>query len=248
MILPTASLLQSLGVRLRPDLWAAALAPACQDHDITTRLRLASFLAETLHEAQLYAILVENLNYSAEGLIQTWPYRFPFALAQSLGRTPAHPANQRAIAERVYGGRMGNGQEGSGDGYLYRGRGLLQHTGKAQYVTLAALLRLPLAALPALLETPPGAARAAAAWWDSRGCNAVADRADVGSVRQIIDGGGIGLADVQIIYAAALRLIPAGGPLSGRPAPVVPRPVQATPQPDPADTLNGAEFTNLNGA
>ncbi len=187
--------------------WADALDDACRAYAITTRPRLAHFLATVLHESGDLTRVVENLNHSAEGLMRIWPHRFEAEDARRWGRTPDHPADERAIAERAYGGRMGNGPAGSGDGYLFRGRGLIQVTGRENYRTAGAALGVPLSALPRWMETREGAARSAAWWWNAHGCNALADDGDIVALRRRVNGGVLGLDDVRARFARVLAAL-----------------------------------------
>ena len=196
---PTASLLRRLGGH-QTAMWAAALAAPCADAGITTPARLAAFLANVLHETGGFARLVENMSYSAERLVQVWPSRFPdLAAARPFARKP------KALAERVYGGRMGNIHPG--DGWRFRGRGLLQTTGRDNYARLAQATGRALDDLPAWLETPAGAAESATRFWAWRGCNAPADAGDLEQVRRMINGGLIGMADGARQHRAALAAI-----------------------------------------
>ena len=188
--------------------WSPLLTAACVANSITTRLRLAAFLPNVTVESANLSTLVENLNYSADALVNRWPSHFTDDEADLYGRTDEHPADQRQIAEHAYGGRMGNGPVGSGDGWLYRGRGCIQLTGKANYMALAKVAGIPLEQLPALLETRAGAANSAAAFWRGAGCNALADGGDIVRVGRAVNGGTIGLLAVQALYAKALALIP----------------------------------------
>ena len=207
-ITPSADLLRRLGVA-DAEGWAAALVPACAEREIATRPRLAHFLANVLHETGDFRRLRESLNYTPEALRRTWPGRFSDADAERWGRKPGQPADERAIAERAYGGRMGNGPEGVGDGFLFRGRGLIQLTGRANYEAAARAFGLAVRNLPSWLETREGAARAAAWWWQAHGCNALADSDDLVALRRRVNGGLIGLEDVR---ARLRRVLDAIGP------------------------------------
>lgn len=170
--------------------FAGPLTAAMREFDIGTPARAAAFLAQIGHESASLAHLEENLAYSAEALRRTWPARFPTeALARQFARQP------EAIAERVYGGRLGNGPEGSGDGWRYRGRGLIQLTGRANYREFGQRLGLPLDADPDLLLQPEPAARSAAAFWAARGLNALADAGQFEAITRRINGGLHGQAD-----------------------------------------------------
>src|SRR5512135_482328 len=128
----TSAILTELGVTAaRADRYLPDLQALLPQHGIDTPLRVAHFLAQVLHESGLLRIVEENLNYSAEGLRRVFPKYFTAAQAQGYARQP------QAIANRVYGSRLGNGDEASGDGYRYRGRGLIQLTGKANYRAFA---------------------------------------------------------------------------------------------------------------
>ncbi|MCW5229714.1 glycoside hydrolase family 19 protein, partial [Pseudomonas aeruginosa] len=151
----------------RAGVFVGALNRGMTRFGITSPVRAAAFLAQVGHESGQLTRLVENLNYSARGLAATWPSRYlgadsqPNALAQRLARNP------RAIANNAYASRNGNGDEASGDGWRYRGRGLLQITGRSNYRAAGAGLGQPLEQEPELLEQPEFAALSAAWWWAS---------------------------------------------------------------------------------
>ncbi len=195
----TAAALQRFAPRcdylgLAPKLDAAATANA-----ITTPGRVSAWLGQIHAETVGLTRFEENLNYSAEGLVATWPKRFPnIAAAQPFAHAP------QKLAERVYGGRMGN--DNPGDGWLYRGRGMLQLTGKDQYAEAEHWTALDLVATPALAADPKTAALIAGAFWTARGCNAFADKGDIEGVTRGINGGLIGLVErkTQTARAAAV--------------------------------------------
>lgn len=167
--------------------FAEPLNEACSAFDITTPLRIAHFLAQTAHESAGYTALVENLNYGAPGLLATWPKRFDAERAAAYARQP------EKIANYVYADRMGNGPEASGDGWRFRGRGILQLTGRATYRAAGEALGFDLEAEPELLATPRLAALAAGWYWAARGINALCDRDDVIAVTEAVNGGRNGL-------------------------------------------------------
>lgn len=168
---------------------------------LTTPTRQSAFLAQAAHESAGFTRLTENLNYSATGLAATWPGRFrgadgqPNALARALNRRP------EAIANVVYANRMGNGPEASGDGWRYRGRGLLQITGRAQYERCGAALGLPLVEQPDLLAQPEPAVLSAAWFWQVNGLNELADAGDFEAITRRINGGLNGLAERRALWA-----------------------------------------------
>lgn len=170
-------------------------------------LRVAHFMAQVLHESGALTLQFENLRYSPERLPVIWPRRF-------LPRGPLDPAEYafqpEKLANEVYGGRMGNVLPG--DGYLFRGRGLLQLTGKDSYERATTSLQRSLPQAPNLVSEPDAVVSAqwclsvAAANWAERGCNQAADHDDVAEVTFLINGGAIGLAD-RIAWTAKTRAL-----------------------------------------
>ena len=190
---------------VRPEAWAQHIAGPATRYGITTHRRAAAFAATIAHESAGGTRMVESLNYSPAGLRATWPARFPPADAERMGRGPGKPADQRAIAERAYGGRMGNAPEGAGDGWRFRGRGLIQITGRDAYRRAASATGLPIEAQPELAEDEATAAEIAAWTWAAwKGCNQLADVGDVEGWRRAINGGLNGLADVRARYVRAM--------------------------------------------
>jgi len=159
-------------------------------------LRVAHFMAQVLHESGGLAIQFENLNYSSERLPKVWPLRFK-------PKGPLNPAafahNPQALANQVYGGRMGN--VGPNDGFTYRGRGLLQLTGRESYQAATTVLRKDFPDAPDFVADPDEVIGAqwclaiAAAEWAAKGCNAMADQDDIKGITKAINGGQIGLAE-----------------------------------------------------
>lgn len=183
-----------------------ALNRAALRWKIDSRVRMAAFLAQVGHESGQLRSLVENLNYSAEALVRTWPSRFTPQTAGAYARQP------EKIANKVYGGRMGNGAEASGDGWRFLGRGLLQVTGRSNYRTAGAGLGLPLEDQPKLLEQAEHAAQSAAWWWAKHGLNELADAGriqDIGSVINTGQPGRVpnGAAERKALYDIALRVL-----------------------------------------
>ena len=232
-MLVSADLLRAIGVHA-PEPWAEPLSVAASAQSITTPQRLAGFLANVLLETRMLSALVESMDYTPEALLSQWPQHFPAAAARALGRVPGRPADQQGIAELAYGGRYGNGNPGSGDGWLFRGRGCLQTTFRSNMVTLAGAIgwRGDVEALPAWLETIPGACTSAALYWAAHGCNALADRGDIASVRQRIQGGTLGLGVVTALHRSilgVLRTADGGAAPSPAPAPAPLPPVLVQP-------------------
>jgi putative chitinase len=177
--------------------FATPLAEARAEWGIDTPLRLAAFLAQIAHESGQLRTVVENLNYSAEALLRVFPRHFDATQATAYAR------QQERIAARAYANRMGNGDETSGDGWHYRGRGLIQVTGKTNYAACGAALGLDLIAQPELLEQPGPAARSAGWFWHRNGLNRPADARDIATITRRINGGLTGLQDRKVHYAHA---------------------------------------------
>jgi putative chitinase len=164
--------------------------------------RIAGFLAQTAHESGGFRIIKENLNYSADGLHKTFPKYFPtLASAESYARQP------EKIANKVYANRMMNGDEASGDGFKFRGRGLIQLTGRDNYTKLSESLKMTLDETVTYLETVPGATAGAGWYWDTNKLNVYCDKSDFIGLTKRINGGIIGLADRQAYYDLALSLL-----------------------------------------
>ena len=202
----TIGMLEALGVRHALAVqYAPLLAIAAHRYQIdASPRRVAAWLATLAHESARFTRLVENLNYSATGLAHTWPARYadmtgqPTATAVRIARRP------ETIANLTYANRLGNAGPESGDGWRYRGRGLIQITGRSNYAASGIALGLPdLIDSPELLEQPYNAALSAAEWWRRHGCNQRADTGDLADVTRKVNGGLTGLDDRLKLYAAA---------------------------------------------
>ena len=132
----------------------AAQQNAFAQHGITKDIHIVHMMAQFSHECREGLEMTESLNYKPAALLGQWPKHFTPAQAMAYGRTADHPANQKMIGELAYGGRMGNDPPPSEDGYKYRGRGLIQTTGKNAYAALAALTGLDLVTSPQLVTDP----------------------------------------------------------------------------------------------
>jgi putative chitinase len=185
--------------------WTAALNPALDRFEINTPQRGAAFLAQVAHESGEFKRLVESLSYTAARLCAVWPKRFA-----TLEAAKPYERNPVALANFVYAMRLGNGDVASGDGWKFRGRGLIQLTGRGNYRSCGLAVTLPLEAEPERLESPVAAALAAAQFWQSRGLNHLADDenadnddADFVRITKIINGGTAGLASRRAYWARA---------------------------------------------
>jgi len=207
----TIGLLEALGIRNALAVqWLPHISQAAHRYQIDANpRRVAAWLATIAHESARLTRVVENLNYSAEGLARTWPARYadmtgqPNATARRIARRPED------IANLTYAGRMGNGTAGSGDGWRYRGRGLIQITGRDNYRASGNALHIDLITYPEQLESPGLAALSAAEWWSRNGCNVLADTGDMAAVTRRVNGGLTGLDDRLKLYAAALTYLEA---------------------------------------
>lgn len=182
-----------------PRTWQIALDAACKEFDITGKPRLSMFLAQIGHESAQLNSLRENLSYGVRGLMATWPRRFPTeASAMPFARQPERLANF------VYADRLGNGNYQSGDGFKYRGGGVIQTTGKANYEQTGKALGIDLVAAPQKIEEHAVAARAGAWFWKVHGCNELADVGDIDKVTETINGPAkLGLAARMALWLTA---------------------------------------------
>jgi putative chitinase len=175
-----------------PDAVIAQIPETAAKFNITNNLRLAHFLAQCGHESGGFKAVSENLNYSADGLKKIFPKYFPGNLAESYARNP------EKIASKVYGGRMGNGDETTKEGFKFRGRGYIQLTGKANYTNFAKFIGEDTVANPDLVATKYPLA-SAGFFFDSNKlwaiCDKGADDATVTAVTKRVNGGTIGLVD-----------------------------------------------------
>lgn len=178
--------------------WCSALNEILPEYGIDTPKRVAAFIAQCAHESGGFKFLTENLNYRWQSLRKTFPKYFPTdELAQQYEKQPAK------IANRVYGNRMGNGDEASGDGYRYCGRGLIQLTGKDNYTLFAGSIETPVEEVPEYLGTFEGAVQSACWFWDSNNLNQYADNDDILTMTKRINGGTLGLEDRKKHYEHA---------------------------------------------
>ena len=187
------------------DHWYHALELALPDYDINTPQRVAAFIAQCAHESGGFRALKENLNYKAATLRKIFPKYFPDDATAN--HYASLPNKQEAIANRVYGGRMGNGPEATGDGFRYCGRGLIQLTGKQNYQNFADSIETPVEDIPEFLATFEGAVQSACWFWEANNLNQWADKGDILTLTKRINGGTIGLDDRIKHYEHALHVL-----------------------------------------
>lgn len=180
----------------------AALSAASAEFGITDLGELAMWLAQLSIESAGFARLEESLNYSLAGLMRTWPTRFPSAVEAG-----PFAYNPRVLAEKVYGGRTDLGNNETGDGWRFRGRGYIQTTGRANYAQTGAGLGLDLVTDPDQLSVPALAARAAGFFWTHHDLGSLARAGDIAGVTRRINGGLIGLADRQAAFMRARSIL-----------------------------------------
>jgi putative chitinase len=180
--------------------WLGPLEETFAKYDISTPTRQACFIGQCAHESGNFKTLQENLNYSAEGLMKTWPSRFATKeIADQYARQPAK------IAGKVYNGRLGNTSEEEASMYL--GRGLIQLTGRENYANCGTALGIDFIGNPNLLIEPKYAALSAGWFWNKKGLNSLADAADIETMTKRINGGLIGLEDRKTKIAKALAAL-----------------------------------------
>ena len=185
--------------------WHKALEQLFPDYEINTPQRMAAFIAQCAHESGSFMFLTENLNYRWQSLRKVFPKYFPDdAIAQDYAN---RPNKQEAIANRIYASRMGNGDEASGDGYRFRGRGLIQLTGRHNYTWFAASLEITPEEATEYLTTFEGAAQSACWFWETNKLNQWADKGDILTLTKRINGGTIGLDDRIKHYEHALHVL-----------------------------------------
>jgi putative chitinase len=182
--------------------WIAVLAEPLRKAGVATPRGLAAFLGQCAVESGGFRCLEEDLSYSAARLCQVWPSRFPNAEAAE-----ACALQPEALANRVYANRMGNGDEASGDGWRYRGRGLIQISGRTAYSHFAMAMNMPVAQAVELAATQAGAANSAVWFWSVNRLNTLANTWSIDLITRKINGGMTGAAERTRLCQVALRAI-----------------------------------------
>ena len=181
--------------------WHTALAQLLPDYEINTPQRIAAFIAQCAHESGGFTALKENLNYRAVTLRKIVAKYFTSdQMAQE------YAGKQAAIANLVYANRMGNGDEASGDGFRYCGRGLIQLTGKQNYTKFAESIDTPVEDIPEFLATFEGAIQSGCWFWETNNLNQYADNGDILTMTKRINGGTLGLEDRIKHYNHAMHV------------------------------------------
>ena len=177
--------LEALGIDSK---WEQPLLDVFDKYSINTLNRQACFIGQCMHESGGFKLLEENLHYSSGALMRTWPSRFP-----DQDTADKFANNPEKIANKVYGGRMGNVEDG--DGWKYHGRGLIQLTGKDNYANCGSGLGVDLLSNPEWVATPEYAALSAGWFWNKKGLNDLADTMDIETMTKRINGGTLGIDD-----------------------------------------------------
>lgn len=182
------------------DAWVGAINMICPKYGINTKERMEMFMAQCAHESNGFTALIENLNYNTNALQTIFRKYFNSKQAAIYARQP------EKIANIIYANRMGNGPTESGDGWKYRGRGVLQITGKANYMKFAASLMISLDETIKYLETKNGAIEGACWFFQTNNLMHACDAKDVLEATKIINGGTIGQDDRLARYTKAQHL------------------------------------------
>ena len=193
----TLEQLQALGIDAK---WLDPLNKAFDKYDISNPKRQANFIGQCAHESNNFRTLEENLHYSANALMRTWPSRFP-----DIDTAEKYANNPEKIANKVYAGRMGNTEDT--DGWRYHGRGLIQLTGKDNYANCGSSMGVDLLGDPDRLLDPTYAVLSAAWFWAKHGLNQLADIGDTVTLTKRINGGTIGLDDRLARTDKALKIL-----------------------------------------
>lgn len=187
------------------DAWHQALVDILPKWKITTVNRVAAYLAQCSHESVNFTILEENLNYSWQGLRKVFPRYFPSdSLAQQYHRQPEKIAN-RVYDDANRSNKLGN--TAPGDGWKFRGRGIIQLTGKNNYQAFASSVGMTLDQVIEYVQTKDGAIESAAWFWDARKINVPADVGDIDKVSKLVNGGDIGLEERRELYHKAVGIL-----------------------------------------
>ncbi len=194
-----AALFRYMGAGKFASILGATASRDFAKYEISTSLRIAHWFAQFAHESAHFQRYEEGLSYSAERLMAVWPRRFP-----NLAAAKPYARNPEALANNVYGNRMGN--NATGDGYRYRGRGP-QITGLTNYRLAERGTGLPLVANPDLAALPENFTLLACDYWDRNSCNRLADRDDLVGITEVVNGGRIGIADRKALLLKALKVL-----------------------------------------
>ena len=188
--------------------WADAALEILPKYEINTPNRIAGFFAQCGHESMNFTVLSENLNYRAETLEKLFSKYFSKA-----GRNAADYAKQpEKIANVIYANRMANGDTASGDGFKFRGRGVVQLTGRENYTSFGKSVGMSPEQVIDYVQTKKGALESACWYWASRKINIACDEGDIVKMTKLVNGGTIGLEDRRKHYEDALKVLGGAAP------------------------------------
>ena len=182
--------------------WFDSLTKLLPNYDITSNERIAAFLAECCEESINFTAVSENLNYRPETLMRIWPHHFPTI---EIANQYAH--EQEKIANLVYANKIGNGNEASGDGWRFCGRGLIQLTGRENYQQFADSMGMDIEDVSEYLETFEGAIQGACFFWKRGNLNSLADQGEIDKITRVINPAGLGIDERRTIYENALKIL-----------------------------------------
>lgn len=182
--------------------WYTCMQKFFPIYEINTPKRIAAFIAQCEVESMGFTVLSENLHYTAQGLNKIFNHYFP-----TLNVAVPFANQPEKIANKVYANRLGNGPESSGDGYKYRGRGLFQITGKANYEAFAKYKNMTLDETVTYLETHEGAFESACWYWKTHNLNTAIDTQGIDRVSFLINGGNNGLTQRRNYFVSALGIV-----------------------------------------
>ena len=184
------------------DEWCSSLNKILPQYEINTPKRIAMFIAQCAHESGDFTVLTEDLHYRSEALMHSWPSRFPTVMIAD-----QYAMQPEKIANRAYADRMGNGNEASGDGWKFRGKGLIQVTGHDNTTNFAKSKNMTLEQATAYLLTYDGTVESGCWYWKVNNINPWCDVGNVEKVTQIINGGYNGLENRKSKYAQAIKVL-----------------------------------------
>jgi len=186
--------------------WFPFIEACLREFKIDTSKQKAAFIANVAHESAGFTKVVESLNYSVAGLLATFPTRVTRAQAEIMGRSESHSADQKAIAIQVYGNRLGN-RAGTDDGWNFRGRGLIQITGRSNYKACGEVIKIDFENQPEKLSEDKYAALSAGWFWSVNNLNGLAEQGDFRQIVLKINGGLNGYDDRLARYKKAIGVL-----------------------------------------
>lgn len=224
------------------DAWYDAMVKVLPKYNINTPNRVAGFIAQCAHESLNFTVLEENLNYSAANLEKVFSKYF----SKAGRKTTGYVKQPEKLANLVYANRLGNGDTASGDGYKFRGRGIIQLTGRENYTNFGKAVGKTPDEVIEYLKTIEGALESACWYWNNRNINAACDANDIVRMSKLVNGGDIGLADRKKKYEQNLAVLDAVAIYkTGRTAEVSPQITDSVTQTAPVQTVKRGSTGDL---